>query len=93
MGTLHKYTEALCFGSQADFIAYITGKRVLDIGSGLGGLAKVCELRGIDSKIISVNPKLADSSVRRREKASTMSLKSERSGIIQRAHDRSAVAA
>lgn len=94
LGGTRAYKNNLCFGNEEEFIAYITGKRVLDVGSGMGGLAKDCKLGGIDAEIISVNPRLSNTRLRREERFSTrVCIPEEMQDEVQRAHDRKAVAA
>lgn len=55
-----EYTRDLGYGSEDDFIKDITGKFILDSGSGHGGLFKSAAQRNLDVKIVNLNPVLAD---------------------------------
>lgn len=97
VGGIRQYTANLSFPSEEAFISYIAGKRVLDIGSGRGCLAKECALRDIEAEIISVNPRLKLANRRNQEKSITR-LKYIRHSEqdrrnAQNAHDRRAIAA
>lgn len=94
MGGVPAYKNNLCFQNEEDLINYIAGKRVLDVGSGFGGLAKDCRLREIDTEIISLNPRLAIPSCRRQERESTqVCVPIDKRMEVQMAHDRGAVSA
>lgn len=40
LSTITEYASAMGYPSREDFVQEIRGKRILDLGSGLGGLAK-----------------------------------------------------
>lgn len=69
--TITEYACALGYPTLPDFIQEITGKRVLDLGSGLGGLSKSACHQQINCEIVSLNPRLALGDFKRREKSAT----------------------
>lgn len=50
--------EDLGFTGRKSFIEYISGKYVLDVGSGLNGLAIEALLENVPTSIISINPQI-----------------------------------
>jgi hypothetical protein len=65
------YAFSLQFDTNQDFVAYIDGKTVLDLGSGSGGLAKAVSIQKVDANIISYNPRLATLEGRKNERRMT----------------------
>lgn len=57
---IDEYSQELGFSSREEFINYIQGKDVVDLGSGKGALSKDIANNNIDGNIISVNPRLSD---------------------------------
>lgn len=68
---LDDYAALLKFSSANSLINILRDKRVLDLGSGGGMLAKECAQRGVSSEIHSLNPRLAVSKWRMRERQAT----------------------
>lgn len=66
-----EYSAAMGYESREAFIKEITGKTVLDLGSGLGGLAKNTFAEDVDTEIISLNPRLVKEQSRESEKEAT----------------------
>ena len=60
------YTLSLGFENEEDFLAWIDGKEVIDLGSGFGTLAKAVELEKLEGRssksthVYSLNPALRD---------------------------------
>jgi SAM-dependent methyltransferase len=59
---VERYAQELGFKNEGEFIQYIEGKKVCDIGSGYGAFGVECILRGINVEIIGVNPNIGRSS-------------------------------
>lgn len=57
---LKQQAGQLAFQSPADFENYLSGKDVLDVGSGLNGLAIDVILKKLQARVISVNPAFND---------------------------------
>lgn len=68
--TVAEYASAMGYPTTETFAQVIEGKNILDLGSGLGGLAKDAFIRQIKCKVVSLNPRLA-TGFRRSEKEST----------------------
>jgi SAM-dependent methyltransferase len=51
-----QYTSSLGFASSEDFLAFLKGKKICDLGSGLGGLYVESRLLNLGLDITSVNP-------------------------------------
>jgi SAM-dependent methyltransferase len=66
---ISSYAENLGYQDEQDFIKELEGKTVLDLGSGLGGLAKSAHMQGVKTRICSVNPTLRFPHSRVEEKA------------------------
>ncbi len=64
------YAYGLGYSSREAFVQAIKGKKILDLGSGLGGLAKDTFFQQVDCQVISLNPRLA-TDMRRDEKEAT----------------------
>lgn len=56
LSNIERYAKDFGFASQQEFTHDIKGKRVADIGSGLGGFALDVILHDLDTEVISVNP-------------------------------------
>jgi SAM-dependent methyltransferase len=69
--TIAEYTPTLGYLSEEELIADIEGKKVLDLGSSLGGLAKDVARRKIDCQVYSLEPRLSMGGARNEEKAAT----------------------
>lgn len=68
--TVAEYASAMGYPTREAFVQEIEGKKILDLGSGLGGFAKDVFIQQVNCKVISLNPRLATSS-RQREKEHT----------------------
>lgn len=81
--------------SENDFISLISNKSILDLGSGWGDLAKECSLKEIPTKVTSVNPRLALSDFRAKEKKMTEKIVGEEdlAKKVQIVHDERALSA
>jgi len=66
-----EYAAAMDYESKEALIEELKGKTVLDLGSGLGGLAKNAFAENVDCQIVSLNPRLSESSRRQSEKEAT----------------------
>jgi ubiquinone/menaquinone biosynthesis C-methylase UbiE len=71
---LEGYTLGLGFKNKDELINYIKDKKILDVGSGSGILAKEIALNKIKAEVISFNPRLAMKYFRQKEKQKTHEL-------------------
>lgn len=58
-GSWEALVKGLVFKSEQELSSYIKGKTVLDVGSGMGGLFKGSRARGVDAKIVNINPRFS----------------------------------
>ena len=68
---LTEYAAAFDYDSREAFVEELKGKTILDLGSGLGGLAKDVFAKDVDCRIVSLNPRLSKAESRQAEKKAT----------------------
>lgn len=90
---IDQYADELGYSDEGELIADITGKKVLDLGSGTGTFAKDVADRGINCEVVSVNPRLSKQSFRIIEKRSTNIDFPHSRETVQKIHNKTALAA
>lgn len=88
MGGIEKY--ACCFQiTEIEMVKLLTNKTVLDLGSGLGGLAKEATIKHVPTKVFSVNPRIITEATRSKERKYTLELVEDcgKTENVQKKHD------
>lgn len=99
-GAWSTLVKQLHFTDEQEFIDFIEKRKVLDVGSGMGGLFKEAKYRGVEANIFNVNPRFADPEIRALDHEAFVEMLTEHTqkrpeniDEVNRQHDRATVSA